>query len=192
MMLGTLPGTTIEVSAIEKDGVRHVLSHIFSAGGVVLSQIARMTGLEPHTIQNWVKRGYLSSPKHRQSRERQFARVVIINLLRRSMQLDEIVDLLSYINGKLSDEADDSVDDTSLYCMFCNILCAIGERYPTPEVIKEATEHELADFAERTAGDKKRIGKVLSVMVYAYLSDAARRRIDHLLRGLDYRRLPVC
>lgn len=191
-MLGTLPGTTIEVSVIEKDSARQVFSHIFSAGGVVLSQISRLTGLEPHTIQNWVKRGYLSPPKHRQYTERQFARVVIINLLRQSMQLDEIVDLLSYINGRLSDEADDSVDDPTLYRMFCNVLCAIGERYPTPEVIKDATECELASFAERGAGDEKRIGKVLSVMVYAYLSSAAKQRIDRLLRGLDYRRLPVC
>ena len=191
-MLGTLPGTTIEVTSLEKDGACHVFSHIFSAGGVVLSQISRMTGLEPHTIQNWVKRGYLSPPKHRQYSERQFARVVIINLLRQSMQLDEIVDLLTYINGKLSDEADDSVDDPTLYRMFCNVLCAIGERYPTPEVIKDAAQSELADFAEREAGDKKRIEKVLSVMVYAYLSSAAKQRIDRLLRGLDYRRIPVC
>ena len=191
-MLGTLPGTTIEVTSLEKDGARHVFSHIFSAGGVVLSQISRMTGLEPHTIQNWVKRGYLSPPKHRQYSERQFARVVIINLLRQSMQLDEIVDLLTYINGKLSDEADDSVDDPTLYRMFCNVLCVIGERYPTPEVIKEAAQSELADFAEREAGDKKRIEKVLSVMVYAHLSSAAKQRIDRLLRGLDYRRIPVC
>ena len=191
-MLGTLPGTTIEVSSLEKDSARHVLSHIFSAGGVVLSQISHLTGLEPHTVQNWVKRGYLSPPKNRQYSERQFARVVIINLLRQCMQLDEIVDLLSYINGKLSDEADDSVDDPTLYGMFCNVLCAIGERYPTPEVIREATEGELANFAERDAGDKKRIGRVLSVMVYAHLSSTAKQRIDRLLRGLDYRRLPVC
>ena len=127
-MPGTLPGTTIEISSLEKDGARHVFSHIFSAGGVVLSQISRMTGLEPHTIQNWVKRGYLSPPQHRQYSERQFVRVVIINLLRQSLQLDEITDLLSYINGKLSDEADDAVDDPTLYHMFCNVLCAIGER----------------------------------------------------------------
>ena len=191
-MLGTLPGTTVEVSELRRDGAKNVLSHIFSAGGVVLSQVSRLTGLEPHAIQNWVKRGYLSKPQNRQYSERQLVRVVIINLLRESMQLDEIVDLLSYINGKLSDEADDRVDDPTLYNMFVNVLCAIGEKYPTPEVIKAAAEGELADFAERSAGDKKRIEKVLSVMVYAYLSSAAKQRIDSLLRGLDYRRYPVC
>ena len=191
-MPGTLPGTTIEISSLEKDGARHVFSHIFSAGGGVLSQISRMTGLEPHTIQNWVKRGYLSPPQHRQYSERQFVRVVIINLLRQSLQLDEITDLLSYINGKLSDEADDAVDDPTLYHMFCNVLCAIGERYPTPEVIGEAARAELFCFSEREPGDKKRIEKVLSVMVYAYLSSAAKQRIDRLLHGLDYRRIPVC
>ncbi len=184
-MLGTLPGTTIEVSHIEKDGARYVFSNIFSAGGVVLSQISHMTGLEPHTVQNWVKRGFLSPPQHRQYSERQFARVVIINLLRQSMQIDKIVALLSSINGKLSDEADDRIDDPTLYNMFANVLCAIGEGYPSREAIKAATQKELEGFPERYAGDKKRIGRVLSVMVYAHLCSTAQQRIDQLLRSLD-------
>lgn len=185
MKLGTLPGTTIEVSHVEKDGARNVFSHIFSAGGVVLSQVSRMTDLEPHTIQNWVKRGYLSPPLHRQYTERQFARVVIINLLRQSMYLDKIVELLSYINGKLSDETDDCVDDPTLYNMFANVLCAIAEGYPSPEAVKAAVREELVSFSERYAGDKKRIEKVLMVMVYAYLCSAAQKRIDQLLLTLD-------
>lgn len=184
-MSKVLPGTTIEVSYEERDSVRKVLSHIFAAGGVVLSQISRMTGLEPHTVQNWVKRGYLSPPKHRQYTERQFVRVVVINLLRQSMQLDKIVELLSYINGNLSDEADDRVDDPTLYNMFTNVLGAIGDGYPSPESIAAATQRELSDFTERYAGDKKRIERVLSVMVYAYLASAAQQRIDHLIRSLD-------
>ncbi len=184
-MLLALPGTTIEVSHIEKDSARHVFSHIFSAGGVVLSQISRMTALEPHTVQNWVKRGYLSPPKHRQYTERQFARVVIINVLRQSMQLDKIVSLLSYINGNLSDESDDCVDDPTLYNMFANVLCAIGDAYPSPEAITAAARAELADFPERFAGDKRRIERVLAVMVYAHLSSAAKGRIDCLLQCLD-------
>ncbi len=185
MKLGALPGTTIEVSHLEKDGARHVFSHIFSAGGVVLSQISHMTGLEPHTVQNWVKRGFLSPPQHRQYTERQFARVVIINLLRQSMQIDKIVELLSSINGKLSDEGDDRIDDPTLYNMFANLLCAIGEGYPSQEAVKAAAQAELEGFPERYAGDKKRIERVLSVMVYAHLCSAAQKRIDHLLRGFD-------
>ncbi len=184
-MLGTLPGSAIEVSRLERDGARHVFSHIFSAGGVVLSQISHMTGLEPHTVQNWVKRGYLSPPQHRQYTERQFARVVIINLLRQSMQLERIVELLSYINGRLSDEADDRIDDPTLYNMFVNLLCSIGDGYPSPEAVGAAAKAELESFPERYAGDKKRIERVLTVMVYAHLSSAAKKRIDRLLRGLD-------
>lgn len=185
MKLGALPGTTIEISHLEKDGARHVFSHIFSAGGVVLSQLSHMTGLEPHTIQNWVKRGFLSPPQHRQYTERQFARVVIINLLRQSMQIDKITTLLSSINGKLSDERDDRIDDPTLYNMFINLLCAIGEGYPSREAIKSAAQKELCGFPERYAGDKKRIERVLSVMVYAYLCSVAQKRIDQLLCHFD-------
>ena len=57
------PGTTIEVLAMQKGGSRILFDGIFAAGGITLSQVSNMTGLEPYLIQNWVKRKFVSSPK---------------------------------------------------------------------------------------------------------------------------------
>ena len=46
------------------------------AGGMVLGQIASLTGLEPHTVQNWVKRGFLSNPVNKRYSCNQFCRIV--------------------------------------------------------------------------------------------------------------------
>ena len=94
-----LPGTTIEVSQVYKGTSRTMFNGIFAAGGITLSQVSVMTGLEPYLIQNWVKRGFVSPPLKRQYSKNQFARIVIINMLRESLQLDKICGLLSYINA---------------------------------------------------------------------------------------------
>ena len=48
-----LPGTTIEVSAVTKGISRTLFGGIFAAGGITLSQVSVMTGLEPYDVQNW-------------------------------------------------------------------------------------------------------------------------------------------
>ena len=76
------PGTTIEVLAMQKGGSRILFDGIFAAGGITLSQVSNMTGLEPYLIQNWVKRKFVSSPVKKLYSRQQFARIIIINMLR--------------------------------------------------------------------------------------------------------------
>ena len=53
-----LPGTVVETDTRDAEHVQAILSPMFLAGGMVLSQVASITGLEPYIIQNWVKRGF--------------------------------------------------------------------------------------------------------------------------------------
>ena len=80
-MVTKYPGTTIEVSELKAGASRTLFEGIFATGGITLSQICVMTGLEYYMIQNWVRRGYLSNPKKRVYTREQFARVIIINML---------------------------------------------------------------------------------------------------------------
>ena len=64
-MLNTFPGTVIEVSEIKKGASKVLFDGIFATGGITLSQVSVMTGLEPYVIQNWVKRGFVASPVKR-------------------------------------------------------------------------------------------------------------------------------
>ena len=62
-MQWTIPGTVLRIERDNADGVEEMFSSMFLAGGMVLSQVASITGLEPYTVQNWVKRGFLPPPE---------------------------------------------------------------------------------------------------------------------------------
>ena len=120
--MNILPGTLIETGKLTEGESRRIFDNIFSCGGLMLSQVCNMTGLEAYTVQNWVKRRFVSSPKGRMYDVDQFSRLVIINMLKQSLQLDIIEKLLSYINGHLDDHADDMITDSELYHLFVSLL----------------------------------------------------------------------
>ena len=108
----TIPGTTLTARREDADKIDRMFQSMFLPGGMVLSQVASITGLEAYTIQNWVKRGFLPSPKGKRYDMEQLCRILNINMLKGVFPLEKICRLLSYINGSLSDESDDLVDDT--------------------------------------------------------------------------------
>ena len=108
-MAKTLPGTTIAVDWNRPEEAETLLNSLFLAGGLMLSQVASLTGLEPYVIQNWVRRGFVAPPERKRYSRRQFSRIVLINMLKDSMQLDKICALLSYVNGELDDKSDDLI-----------------------------------------------------------------------------------
>ena len=129
-MVQRLPGTTIEISVNGATSARELLDSIFMAGGLVLSQVSGLTGLEPYIIQNWIKRGFLAPPDHKKYSKRQFCRIAIINMLRDVIQIEKITSLLSYINGRLDDESDDIISEEKFY----DLLCAIQLEPAAPGV----------------------------------------------------------
>ena len=54
-----LPGTAIENVFSDP---KKTLYSIFASGGLFLSQVCFVTGIELHTVQNWVKRGFVAPP----------------------------------------------------------------------------------------------------------------------------------
>jgi len=178
----TLPGTTIAAGRLETDAAKTLLGYIFGGGPLTLSQVTTMTGLEPYTVQNWVKRGFLTKPEHKTYNRDQFARMIMMNLLRDAMQLDEIVRLFSYINGALDDTSDDRIADFTLYNLFVNLLVRLhGE---TGETAVRAAAGEILP-AEMDATTRRYTTDVLCIMIDAYVSATLRRRVQTALRGLD-------
>ena len=57
-----LPGTVLEVDGSRPEAADELFSSLFVTGGLVLSQVCQITGLEPYAVQNWVKRGFLAPP----------------------------------------------------------------------------------------------------------------------------------
>ena len=113
-----VPGTVLEIPRKDAEHIEDVFSAMFLAGGIVLSQVSNITGLEPYTVQNWVKRGFLAPPVRKRYTLRQLCRILNINMLKNALPMERICGLLAYVNGELSDESDDLIGDEELYFMF--------------------------------------------------------------------------
>ena len=181
-MITRLPGTTIEAD-LSRDDTEYILKSIFSMGGLVLSQVAQLAGLEPYDVQNWVKRGFCTPPVSKKYTKKQFCRIILINMLKESLPLGEIVRLLSYINGHLNDERDDMIDDDRLYVYLVRAVAAV--EVFSEENVKAAVENAIADYKEPVPGGRRRLFKVLSIMVYAYFSTVLQRNVAQRMASLD-------
>ena len=124
-----IPGTVLHADRKDAQNIPKQLEALFFGGGIALSQVTAVTGLETHTVQNWVKRGFLTSPVGKRYSLRQLCRILNINLLRRCMSIERVCRLLSYVNGNLDDESDDMINDTELYFMFVKLAARMKELY---------------------------------------------------------------
>lgn len=154
-------------------------------GGLTLSQLSALSGLEASTIQNWVKRGWVMSPKNRLYGEEGVARTLIIAKLRSAMQLSSIVELMSYVNGNVNDRADDAIPDYMLY----NKLCAVTDRLDSLESFGEsditnAVNSVIEGYREPFPGGKEKLFNTLSVMTYAFLSSELKNRAENIFKSI--------
>ncbi len=149
-------------------------------GGVTLSQMCEMTALEPSTIQNWVKRGWVRRPEGKRYGEQHLARVFLINALRGAMQLENIIELLHYVNGNLNDSADDILSDRELYDLFCRVLCLCEEGMS----LDNAADTALQTYQEPYPGAKHKLRRALAVMLPAYRSAELKREAETAYRTI--------
>ena len=95
-MQWTIPGTTLLGQREDADRVDSVFRALFLAGGLTLSQVSGIAGLEPYTVQNWVKRGFLQPPRGKRYDMEQVCRILNINLLKGALTLEQGCQLISY------------------------------------------------------------------------------------------------
>ena len=183
-MKWNIPGTVLQIPREEADSVEEKFSAMFLAGGMVLSQVSGITGLEPYTVQNWVKRGFLPPPEHKRYTLRQLCRIININMLRASLPMERICGLLSYINGRLDDTSDDIIDDAVLYFLFVR-LAARARQLDAPEAWEDAMAEALADYVEPVPGARERVEKALRVMMTAWVAARMRQEAERQLELLD-------
>ena len=178
-----IPGTVLELQRENADGVEEMFSSMFLAGGIVLSQVSNITGLEPYTVQNWVKRGFLSPPQRKRYSLNQLCRILQINMLKSVLPLEQICGLLSYINGKLDEENDDLIDDSQLYFLFVR-LASRARELDDPATWEQALAEALADYQEPVPGARARIEKALRVMLTAWVAARMRHAAEKMLQEL--------
>ena len=180
----TIPGTAIRGSRADVEASIRQIEGMFLGGGMIRSQLAAVSGVEPHDIQNWVKRGFLSSPVNKRYSIQQFSRIVTINMLRTAMPMEKICSLLAYVNGRLDDESDDLIDDTVLYFMFLR-LAARARHIGGKDNWEVAIADILKDYDEPIPGAKRRIDQVLRIMLTAWSGVQTIRRAEQMLNELE-------
>ena len=182
-MVWFIPGTVLKADREDAVHVDQQFSSMFLAGGIVLSQVSGITGLEAYTVQNWVKRGFLSPPERKRYSLEQLCRIININMLKSVLPMERIVGLLSYINGQLDDESDDIIGDSQLYFMFVR-LAARANAMNTPQGRDECIARELAQYREPVPGARQRVEKVLRIMLTAWASALLRQTAEQMLQDL--------
>ena len=177
-----IPGTAMRRETMGEVTGRDFLDKVFFiTDGIMLSQIREITGLDSSTLQNWVKRGWVGNAVQKKYSKNQLARILIINMIRESMQLERIDFLLKYINGHINCEEDDIIPEARLYDM----ICRITDRITTDEAqsdrdLNRLIEEETADYEEKVSGARRRLCKALEIIVCAYYATLLRSHANKL------------
>ena len=179
-----IPGTTLTARREDAQFIEQQFKAMFFAGGMVLSQVAGITGLEPYTIQNWVKRGFLTKPVGKRYTLRQLCRILNINMFKSVMPLEQVCRLLSYVNGHLDDETDDLIDDSVLYFLFVRLASHFSVMH-NPQGRDDYLEEVLRDYAEPVPGARERVAKVLRIMLTAWAASQLRSLSEEMTKVLD-------
>ena len=182
-MKWNIPGTVLPADPGGAESIEAKFSAMFLGGGIVLSQVAAVTGLEPYAIQNWVKHGFLTKPVGKKYTLRQLCRIININMLKSALPMEEICRLISYVNGQLDDEADDLIDDSQLYFLFIRLAVKHGKMHDFDGL--DATLAEImADYQEPIPGARERVAQVLKVMLTAWGAGMLRQKACNMAAEL--------
>lgn len=163
-----IPGTVLPYSGIDSSVFSYFMPIIKATDGLTLGQVCSITGLEASTVQNWVKRGFVPHPVNRKYCERHFARILLISALRDSMRLENIGELLTYINGDTEDTADDIIAEPKLYDCFCECVRRLPLSGFDEEEISSAAKSVVGNASLPDKLNAEKLVLALLVMVSAY------------------------
>lgn len=178
-----LPGTVIpQAPGAAGAGMFAQLRPMLEAtDGLSLGQVCAITGLEPSTVQNWIKRGFVSHPINKKYRARQLARILLIAALRDCMPLERIGELMTCVNGDTDDEGDDIISEDQLYDYLCAIVAPQGA---DPEPAQERIRRITAAYRAPDEGARGRLMQALLVMTYAYEAKRYKQAADACFASL--------
>ena len=173
----TVPGTVIPYS--KGNGMFSVFIPMIKAtGGLSLSQVCAITGLEASAIQNWVKRGFVAHPVNKKYFERQLARILLISALRSSMKIESIGELMHIVNGSADDESDDIISEEQLYDFLCETVSGLDPESVTKVSVDKVVDKVTSEYSPKSAENLERLKSALSVMAYAYMSGVLKQRAE--------------
>ena len=176
------PGMPMISANPNEKGFDRIEMLLAAAGGLSLSQVCAVTGLEGTTIQNWVKRGWVEHPIGKKYEEVHIARILIINALKECIKLEHIALLMSYVNGKSQDGSEAIIKESTLY----NYLCeALKQSRQTDDHSKSGVEsvinNVIKGYSDPNPNARIRIRKALTLMMFACVCTDVKRRTEAMM-----------
>ena len=184
--LKRIPGTILDREKMGGATGMEFLDKIFYiTDGIMLAQIREIAGVDGSTLQNWLKRGWVVNPVNKMYSKEQLARILIINMLRDTMQLSDISFVLTYVNGDTARQEDDIISESRLYAYICRLvdmLTGMGEL--TRDTLREQIEECTSDYVEKMSGARRRLNSALEIIILSLYANVIKRHADTLIEKL--------
>lgn len=183
-----IPGTILDrIEMGNVTGLEFLKKIFYISDGIMLSQIKEISGIGGTTLQNWTKRGWVENSTQKKYNIDQLAHILIINMLRESMNLDKIAFIISYVNGRVWDRSDDIINDSRLYDYICRILDRLvddGIDADDGTTLRSCINEIVYDYVETISGAKERLCNALEIIVIAYYASIIKKRSDEMVDSL--------
>ena len=155
-------------------------------GSITLSQVCTVTGLEPTTIQNWVKRGWVAHPVGKKYEERHIARILILNALKECFKLEHIASLMNYVNNCESGTYTDKyIKESMLYTYLRQSLKMLGQTDDlSRNGVESIVDKVIALYESPNIDAHMRIRKALTVMIYACVCTDVKRGTEAMMQQI--------
>jgi len=163
-------------------GFERIEMLLAATGGLSLSQVCAVTGLEGSTIQNWVKRGWVEHPVGKRYEEVHIARILIINALKECIKLENIALLMSYVNGKSQDGSEAIIKESTLYSYLCEALRLSSKTDDhSKSGVESVINDVIKDYRDPNPDSRIRIRKALTLMMFACVCTDVKRRTEAMM-----------
>lgn len=185
-MLPYLPGTALPYDDRAGNDTYALIAPIVSAtGGISLSQLSQITGIEGTTIQNWVKRGWVTPSSNKKYGERSVVRILLINIMRGTLKLEDVTKVMKIVNGDVIDIRDDILYDTKLYNLLCSVIyeAEAGRLYSGDEIRSQVAHHLPDDISGR---ERTVLENVVLIMVQSAISGYFRQLAECEFDELEF------
>ena len=181
--LENIPGTNFAIDQMGGATGMEFLDKVFYiAKGIMLGQIREITGLDGTTLQNWVKRGWVPNPTKKTYDKEQLARILLICMMRDTMQLSRVAFVLQYING--IEEEDRIIRESELYDIVCRVMTELTEETGSMGSIDDVIAHLLENYEEPVSGAKRRLTNGIRIISYTYYSAIIKEQADGMIDDL--------
>ena len=125
--------------------------------GMKLSAVSSVTGVNPSTIQNWVKRGYIPNPDGKKYSASLAAQIILLNNMKNSVELCDAAKLLKDTEG----------DRVGILCVLASALIR-AKRFNSTD---ESSLRSVINIELREAGIKDDgVSKLILVAAFSSLS----------------------